>query len=64
MYIKKYAKRAVASVMCAITVLSVAACGAQGSDDATEDTGAVGVSFEQIEPETTTDAPAEEASEK
>lgn len=62
MYIKKYAKRAVASVMCAITVLSVAACGAQGSDDATEDTGAVGVSFEQIEPETTTEAPAEEAS--
>ncbi|WP_022779321.1 DUF3048 domain-containing protein [Butyrivibrio sp. AE3009] len=63
MYIRKYAKKAIAIAMCSITLLSVAACGSEG-ENAGEDTGAVGVSFEQIESQNTTEATAEATTEE
>ena len=45
MYINRYAKKAIASIMCAVTVLSVAAC----SSTDTEDTSSGDVSYEAIE---------------
>ena len=45
MYINRYAKKAIASIMCAVTVLSVAAC----SSTDTEDTSAGDVSYEAVE---------------
>ena len=45
MYINRYAKKAIASIMCAVTVLSVAAC----SSTDTEDTSSGDVSYEAVE---------------
>lgn len=45
MYINRYAKKAIASIMCAVTVLSVAAC----SSTDTEDTSSGDVSNEAVE---------------
>ncbi|MBO6241527.1 MAG: DUF3048 domain-containing protein [Butyrivibrio sp.] len=43
MYINRYAKKAIASIMCAVTVISVAACSSTGSGSDNNSSGALSV---------------------
>ncbi len=50
MFIKKFGRKTLASIMCAVMAISVAACGSSDGE-AQEDTSTAAVSFEQITPE-------------